>query len=251
MSMLRTSQSPARVPDQTLPLEQAVVRTVVYADVFDYPLQAAEIHRYLHGVAASWDATATALARCCARGNVLSQRDGFYTLAGREALVDLRRRRAVQAERLWPTAVKYGHAIAGLPFVRMVAVTGSLAWDNVNDAGDIDYLIVTEAGRLWLCRWLIAALVRLARLGGVRLCANYVLSTRALALEDRNLYVAYELARMTPIAGRGTYRRMRRANAWSEAYLPNAAPPPRPPFAEVPPTPRWLSRALARLARLG
>src|SRR6266699_1902963 len=156
MNMLRTSQSPARVPDETLLVEQAVVKSVAYADVFDYPLQAAEIHRYLHGVAGSWDATATALARCCARGQV-SHRDGFYMLAGREGLVNLRRRRAVQAERLWPTAVKYGHVIAGLPFVRMVAVTGSLAWDNVNDAGDIDYLIVTEAGRLWLCRWLIAA----------------------------------------------------------------------------------------------
>src|SRR6266550_6015861 len=165
-------------------LEEAAVRTVVYADVFDYPLQAAEIHRYLHGVAASWDATAAALARCCARGNVLSQRDGFYTLAGREELVDLRCRRAVQAERLWPTAVKYGHVIAGLPFVRMVAVTGSLAWNNVNDSGDIDYLIVTEAGRLWLCRWMVAALSRLARLDGVQLCPNYMVSKRALLLAE-------------------------------------------------------------------
>ena len=49
----------------------------------------------------------------------------------------------------------------------------------------------------------------------------------------------------------GTYRRMRRANAWSEAYLPNAAQPPRPPVAEVPPGPGWLNRALARVARLG
>src|SRR6266576_5090808 len=125
MSMLQTSESTASAPHETIAGEQAVVKAVVYADVFDYPLQAAEIHRYLHGVAASWDATAAALARCCAGGNVLSQRDGFYTLAGREELVDLRCRRAVQAERLWPTAVKYGHVIAGLPFVRMVAVTGS------------------------------------------------------------------------------------------------------------------------------
>src|SRR6266446_9489135 len=212
MSMLRTSESPARVPGETVPVEQAVVRAVVYADVFDYPLQATEIHCYLHGIAAPWDATAAALARCCARGKVLSHRDGFYTLPGRAALVELRRRRAVRAERLWPTAVRYGHMIAGLPFVRMVAVTGSLAWDNVKDTGDIDYLIVTEAGRLWLCRWLIAALGRLARLDSVHLCPNYMVSTRALLLAERNLYGAYELARMIPIAGMGTYRRLRRAN---------------------------------------
>jgi len=252
MSMLQTSQSPAPVSDETMPPEQAVVRAIVYADVFDYPLQGAEVHRYLHGVAAPWDTTATALARCCAGGKVLRHRDGFYTLPGREGLVDLRRRRAVHAERLWPTAVRYGHVIASLPFVRMVAVTGSLAWDNVKDSGDIDYLVVTEAGRLWLCRWLIAALGRLARLDGVHLCPNYIVSTRALLLTERNLYGAYELARMTPIVGLGTYRRLRRANPWAAAYLPNALEaPPRPPGSERWPVPDRRGRAWRRLARLG
>jgi len=251
MSMLQTSESPASVPHETMAVEQAVVKAVVYADVFDYPLQAAEVHRYLHGVAAPWDATATALARCCARGSVLSHRDGFYTLPGREGLVDLRRRRAARAERLWPTAVRYGHVIAGLPFVRMVAVTGSLAWDNVNDSGDIDYLVVTEAGRLWLCRWLIAALGRLARLDGVHVCPNYMVSKRALLLAERNLYGAYELARMTPIAGLGMYRRLRRENPWAAAYLPNALEPPRPPGFAGRPAPDRRGRAWRRLARLG
>src|SRR3989442_7358156 len=251
MSMMQRSESPTLVPSEALRIEDAALRAVAYADVFDYPLRATEIHRYLHGVVATPEATAMALAGCGAPGAALRLREGFYTLVGREGLVDVRRRRAACAERLWPRAVSFGRIIAGLPFVRMVAVTGSLAWDNVERGSDIDYVVVTEPGRVWLCRWLIAALVRLVRLGGVRLCANYVLSTRALGLDDRNLYVAYELARMTPIAGRGTYRRMRRANAWSEAYLPNAMQPPRPPVAEVPPTPRWLSRALARVARLG
>jgi hypothetical protein len=140
--------------------------------------------------------------------------------------------------------------IAGLPFVRMVAVTGSLAWHNVDDGGDIDYLIVTKPGRLWVCRWLIALVGRAARLEGVCLCPNYVISTRALALADRNLYTAYELARMTPIAGLGAYRRMRRANPWVEAYLPNAANPPRAPERDARHRLHRPNTRLARLARL-
>lgn len=244
------SESPSRLPPEPLPVEQAILRAVAYADVFDYPLQVSEIHRYLHHAVASLETTAIALARASTPGGALRQRDGFYTLRGREGLVEVRRRRAAWARQLWPVAARYGHLIAGLPFVRMVAVTGSLAWDNVKDAADVDYLIVTEPGRVWLCRWLVAALVRVARANGVSLCPNYVVSKRALSLPEPNLYAAYELARMTPIAGLGMYRRMRQLNAWSETYLPNALEPPRAPVGTVPIGGRR-AKVLMRLSRLG
>ncbi len=240
----RESPQPGAPPAPQV--EQAVLRTVAYADVFDYPLHALEVHRYLHGIAATVEATEAALAKCSA----LSRRDGFYTLRGRESLVAVRGRRTANAARLWPAALSYGRLIAGLPFVRMVAVTGSLAWHNVADDGDIDYLVVTDPGRLWLCRWLLAALRRAARLAGVGVCANHVISTRALAVADRNLYTAYELARATPIAGLGMYRRLRRANPWVEAYLPNAGIQPPAPQRDPLHRPHRPTPGLAQLARL-
>ena len=238
-------------PPSHLPIEQAALRSVAYADVFDYPLLAAEVHRYLHGLSATPEVTAEALARCSAPGGTLACREGYYTLPGREGLVEVRRRRAALARNLWPTALKYGRLIAALPFVRMVAVTGSLAWDNIDGKADIDYLIVTEPDRLWVCRWLVRAVGRVARRDGVTLCPNYVVSKRALVLSERNLYAAYELARMTPIAGLGMHRRLRRANPWALAYLPNAVEVPRPPVSDTPHTQPWPGRALVGLARLG
>jgi len=231
-------------------VDQAAIRAVAYADVFDYPLRAFEVHHYLHGIAATPEATEAALTRCSAPRGALCHRDGFYTLQGRESLVAVRSRRAAIADRLWPAALSFARLIAGLPFVRMVAVTGSLAWHNVDEGGDIDYLIVTEPGRLWVCRWLIAALSRVAWLDGVRLCANYLISARALALAHCNLYTAYELARMTPLAGFGMYRRMRRANPWVEAYLPNAVNLPRAPVGDAPHRSHQPKLGLAILARL-
>ena len=128
MEMTSTSEFLIVAPPRALPIEQAALRAVAYADVFDYPLRATEIHRYLHGVVATAEATAMALARCGAPGGPLHVREGLYTLTGREGLVDVRRRRAACAEGLWPAAVSYGRLIAGLPFVRMVVAHMLVTW---------------------------------------------------------------------------------------------------------------------------
>jgi hypothetical protein len=232
-------------------LERAVLSAVAYGDVFEYPLRTGEVHRYLHRVKATPEATAAALERAVQPGGALERRAGYYTLRGRGNLVDVRRVRAARAAQLWPTAIRYAYRIAGLPFVRMVALTGSLVWDNVAHSADIDYLIVTEPDRLWVCRWLIAALGRVARREGVSLCPNYMVSQRALLLAERNLYGAYELARMTPIAGLAMYRRLRRANAWAATYLPNAADAPRAPAGRPQRGRPSRNPLVARLMRLG
>jgi hypothetical protein len=205
-------------------LERAIVQTVAYADVFDYPLTADEIHRYLIGVSASRGSIRGIL------GNNLPQnlaRSGrYFTLPGHEASVDTRKLRMANAVDYWRHAVHYGRRMSHLPFVRMVAVTGALAMDN-NADGDIDYLVITEPGRLWLCRALIVGLVRVAALKGTELCPNYFLSERALVLEERNLFTAHEVTQMVPLAGMATYQHLRDLNRWTDGYLPNASAAPK------------------------
>ncbi len=208
-------------------LGRAIVQAVAYADVFDYPLTPWEIHRYLIGVPASLEAVQAALRNGKLVPDYLTPYEGYFTLPGREAIVEVRRRRARVAASLWPYAVHYGRIIAGLPFVRMVAVTGALAVDNVEQDADIDYLIVTEPDRLWLCRALIIGLVRLVARHGIVLCPNYLISMRALTLSEHNLFTAHELAQMVPIGGWDVYQRIRQLNAWVARFLPNANGPPR------------------------
>jgi hypothetical protein len=203
-------------------LELAILRTVAYADVFDYPLKAAEIRRYLIGVQATEEEVELALESCSAKHGRLRYTQGFYTLAGRERLVDLRHKREVIGQRRWLIVQRYGKWIAALPFVRMVAVTGALAVDN-EDGSDIDFLIVTQAGRVWLCRGLVLLLVYWARRYGDEICPNYFLSESALSLSEKNLYTAHEMAQMVPLYGMNVYQRMRRFNPWVSDFLPNAS----------------------------
>ena len=206
-------------------LTRAILNTLTYADIFNCPLTAEQIHRYLPGLSATPQSVAEH--SCCLAADGLIARVGdFYMLAGREDIASLRIQRQRSAEQLWPLAINFGRIVAGLPFVRMVAVTGSLAVDNVNHSGDIDYLIVTVPGWLWLCRLLVLIVVRIASWRGVRLCPNYFLSENAIELPDRNLYTAHEFAQMVPLFGSGIYQRMRTVNPWIQDFLPNAGGPP-------------------------
>lgn len=214
-------------------LDRAILATLAYADLFDFPLDRPEVCRDLVGVAATAAATGAALDRLIARGRV-EEAGGFLTLPGRGALGAIRRERRARAAAAWPVARRYGALIARLPFVRLVGITGSLAAGNPDANADCDYLIITAPGRLWLVRALTIAIVRAARLRGVQLCPNYLLTTRALALTRRDLYTAHELLQIVPLAGGATYRRLIAENAWAADWLPNryrravAAPPAAP-----------------------
>jgi hypothetical protein len=228
-------------------IERAIVQAVAYADVFDYPLTVEEIHRYLIGVGASRGAVRNVLGAAGLVSEVVSRTGRYFTLVGRESAVETRRHRAAVAAEYWRRAVRYGRLIGSLPFVRMVAVTGALAMDNIAD-GDIDYLVITEPGRLWLCRALVVGLVRTAAFRGTELCPNYFLSEQALVLSERNLFTAHEVAQMVPLSGTETYQRLRALNRWTDTFLPNASGPPRR-IAPVDPRPGRALRLAERTMR--
>lgn len=214
-------------------IDMAILKTIVYGDIFEYPLTAEEICRYLVGERATPETVLARLSSSQFLADYLRTVGDFYLLAGRDDIVATRRRRAHVASRLWSHARHYGRIIAYMPFVRMVAVTGALAVDNAAPNTDIDYFIVTAPRRLWLSRAAVIAVVRWAGRQDVWLCPNYFVTERALVFEEQSLYAAHEVTQMVPLAGMDTYRRLRRLNEWTSRYLPNADGPPSAPSAAI------------------
>lgn len=206
---------------ETKELRSAILATVAYADLFDFPLTSTEIHRFLIGKAATLSDVQTLLKQLIIDGKLRTQH-GYYMLPERLHLVALREKRTDHANHLWKSAERYARWLSRIPFVRMVAVTGSLAVDNPQQDADIDFLIVTSNDRLWLCRLFVIGVVRWAARQGIELCPNYFLSERAIALSERDIYTGRELVQMRPLFGKQTYCKMVTANAWVSTLLPNS-----------------------------
>ena len=199
-----------------------MLEAVCYADVFDWPLTPAEVHRYLP-VAAPVSAVVTALRSPRLRSK-LDQGDGLVALAGRGDLFRSRRLRGAESERQMPRAVRAARAVAALPFVRFVAISGSLAVGASAQRSDVDLFVVTEDRRLWITRALSIGVVRVGAAAGLDLCPNYFLAESALEIPDRDLFTAHELVQLVPIAGAATYEALLARNAWVRDFLPNATP---------------------------
>ena len=201
----------------------AVIDAIAYADLFDWPLSAAEVHRYLP-MAASSPEVAVALEGCARSGEVVRS-GALHFLPGRDCLVTRRRERAAASARLWPRAIRACRRLAALPWIRLIAVSGSLAVGAADDDDDVDLFIVTVEGRVWLARALTIAVGRriapMTEGRGTWLCPNYIVSTGALALPERDLFTAHELAQLVPLQGEATYRALLTANSWYRDFLPN------------------------------
>ena len=193
-------------------------KTLVYADVFDYPLRAAEL--------VEWQ-----IAGDRPRPELTGKTGKFYHLKGRQALAVLRRRR----QHFSHLKLKRARLAAGLlkliPWIKLIAVTGALAMNNSDQNDDIDLMIVTQANRLWLSR-LLATILLLPQLRqphqrflvSDKICLNLWLDETALSLprNQRNLYTAHEVVQVKPILDRDyTYLKFIIANLWLKNYLPN------------------------------
>ena len=198
-------------------LEQAVLEALAYSDIFEYPLRLKELHRYLP-MHADIDQISNALNSLSGR---VGKKGDCYFLTGREEIADIRNQREVRSRVLLPRAMKYGYVLGFLPFIRMVALTGSLAVMNVSKAADFDYMLVTVPGRVWTARAFTLVFGRLTRLRGHTLCPNLIVSENALEWPLHDLYSARELCQMVLIKGVDMYSRLMKANQWVKLFLPN------------------------------
>jgi hypothetical protein len=207
-------------------IEKGIIRTLLYFDIFDYPLTAEEIIKFHPSRIDAGDITREL--SLLTQRKLIFKTDTFYSVRPDSALATRRLSGNKLANEIMPTARKYSNLIFNFPFVRAVMLSGSLSKNFMDKGSDIDYFIVTERGRLWLVRGLLALFRRVFLLNSHKFfCTNYFVDVMSLEIEEKNIYTAFETATLIPVCGGELWKQFHSKNNWLKVHLPNhVAPPP-------------------------
>jgi glycosyltransferase involved in cell wall biosynthesis len=205
--------------------EWALLAAVVYADLFHSPLPLSVVTRGSIGVALAEDevrrmATSSPLSRL-----LTLHPNGVLVLSGREELVDGMAEREALARRLLERNHVRLQALALLPFIRALLISGGVAHRNPGSRPDVDLFVVAARGRAYTAYTMLFVATKLT--GNRRLiCPNYMVDENELAIAyHHDLFTAHQLVSSVPFSGRDTYEALCRANeTWIRRFFPGFAP---------------------------
>lgn len=208
--------------------QEIILSTVIFFDLFDFPLKTEEIQTYL-----GRNEQGENLLKSWSEKGLIEQQEGYWFLKGREKLVHIRQEREERAKKLWKKVDRYLWLMRSIPFIRMIAVCNNLSYNNPSEKSDIDLFVVTEKNRLFTARTLVTFWLHLfgVRRHGKKIIGRFCLSffitenhlnLEAIKLQPHDTYLAYWIMNLKPILGENTYKNFMKANRkWLSEYFPH------------------------------
>ncbi|MFH1112048.1 MAG: hypothetical protein V1712_03180 [Patescibacteria group bacterium] len=175
-------------------LEQAILKTIIFFDIFKYPLTSVQCYRLLydpqHTLGKVDLIKVKQVLDKLQNQKVLKCHLGFWQLLSSSDYFELRQNRYRLAAYKFRKVARWVKLFILLPAVRLVAVVNSVGYRNPEVRDDIDLFIVTRQHKLWLTRFWLTGL---AKIFGLRptfyhqqdgLCFSFYLSDSHLDISD-------------------------------------------------------------------
>ncbi len=214
-------------------LDEAVLKTISYFDLFDYPLTRAEIWKYLISEKINLFETDTVLTTLVKSGR-LEEKNGLIFFPGRGSIAFKRESRYRHAARKWRRAHRWANFFSAIPGVALVGIGNTLSYGNAKDSSDIDFFIIVRRGTIWRTRFFAAGMAALFRLrptpktGRDKICLSFFVDEDNLNLQkfaitaSPDIYLAFWIGQMMPLYGDvRIYERFLSENGWVKEILPN------------------------------
>ena len=207
--------------------ERAILKTLLYSSLLDYPLEKDEIYNFL----IAEKITQKELTQGLKSAKIpIDSSGGFFFLKGNQHLVKIRQAREIISFKKLSKAKRIIRQLSLIPTIKLIGISGTLAMQNCREVDDIDIFVIAQEGLAWTTRFLIAGLLIL--LGVYRnknskhyqdkICLNLVIDESRMLFENKDLFTAHEIAQLLPIFERGrTYHKFLKVNGWVKKMLPN------------------------------
>lgn len=201
-------------------LENSILKVLAWFDLFNYPLNPTEIHFFMDQPCTQNDLKQQL--QQLVQEHRLFCLGGFYSLQADESLVARRTTGNQRAKRLLAIAHRVARLLYHFPYVRGIAVSGSLSKNFADEKADIDLFIITSSSRLWIARTAMHLLKKLSFLCGKQhwFCMNYYIDEEALLIDEQNIFTATELITLMPVCGNDTMSHFFKVNDWAKDYYP-------------------------------
>lgn len=211
-------------------MEESILKTLIYADIFDYPVKINEIQKWLIGKKANIRQIESAIKRLNQKSKIDCLQD-YYFLPKKEILVRKRLQSKIQSRKYFKKAQILAQILRLVPWIKLVGISGGLAMDNTQQKDDIDLILITRKNRLWISRLCALGILTLTgqrrkkgelkQIAG-KLCLNILLEEDKLEQKNQDIFVAHEVLQMKVLWQRnGIYRKYLEDNEWVFRFLPN------------------------------
>ena len=196
------------------------MKTLGYFDLFKYPLTEKEI--YLFNQAHITDAAVNRELEVLVTEQSIFKVDEFYSLHNNCQLVERRRHGNKLAAEHLKIAQRVARFLFKFPYVKAIAVSGSLSKNFATEKTDIDFFIITTANRLWIARTCMHLYKKLTFLRGRQnwFCMNYYVDEDALEIKEKNIFTAVEIVTLLPMHGKDCLQEFMERNQWTTSFFP-------------------------------
>lgn len=199
---------------------QNILKTLGYFDLFQYPLTREEI--YLFNSVEVNSAEINGELEMLISNKSVFKISEFYSLHENNLLAERRRSGNLLATEHLVTARRVAKFLSKFPYVKAIAVSGSLSKNFATDKTDIDFFIITQANRLWVARTCMHLYKKITFLRGRQnwFCMNYYVDEDAMEIQEKNIFTAIEIATLLPMYGKECLDRFMDNNKWKDSYFP-------------------------------
>jgi hypothetical protein len=213
--------------------EKAILKTILYSDIFNSPILESELWRFLISnrkiTKEVFEKSSISLS------SKIIHKDGMYCLAGKEESIARRKQNVSEVAKKLRLAKHAAYVLSHIPTVLFIGLSGGAAVGNVQEDDDVDFFIITKRNTLFITRFFILVLLEALGLRRKRndpnpankICANFLIDETALVwpTKSRDIYTAREIIQVKPLFERnGLYRKFLVSNGWVKEFFPNAVP---------------------------